>query len=149
MNIRPITPKDYPYIKRIGEQCLNLHKTNVQDIDFTPNFMSEQEFNEFIHDKSKCCFLIENNGIIIGFTLCEYHVETNCMYVGDMCIDEIYRHDGYGTILFNYMIDFAKELGAESFKCTIYGFNKPCLGFFEKYQGTLKQVDLQYYIDKE
>jgi GNAT superfamily N-acetyltransferase len=47
-------------------------------------------------------------------------------------VDQDYRRKGIGRMLFNYLVDFAKNFGANVLELDVWEFNKEAFRFYEE-----------------
>ncbi len=114
------------FIKKIAtyEKMLDTVKTTVSDIEFA---IFERKIGNVI-------FLIKDNKEI-GFALYFYNFSTftgKCgIHLEDFYVDEEYRHQGLGTILFKEVVKVAKEENCPRLEWTCLNWNEPSIRFYK------------------
>ena len=79
---------------------------------------------------------IENN--IVGFAL--YYIRYSTwkgqrMYLEDILVNEPWRGKGIGKLLFDQLIEEAKEKQLSGIMWQVLEWNKPAINFYKKYKG--------------
>ncbi|MDO8991611.1 MAG: GNAT family N-acetyltransferase [Daejeonella sp.] len=81
-------------------------------------------------------FLVEENGIIQGFGLyyIRYSTWKGCrMYLEDLLVTEKMRGKGLGKMIFDRLIEEAKEKNFKGITWQVLDWNDPAINFYEKY----------------
>jgi len=78
----------------------------------------------------------EDHGLIIGFAL--YYIRYSTwkgqrMYLEDIIVTEKYRGRGVGKILFEKLIEVAKEKNFHGITWQVLDWNEPAINFYKKY----------------
>ena len=84
-------------------------------------------------------FVVEENNIIQGFAL--YYIRYSTwkgqrMYLEDILITENKRGLGYGKLLFDRLIEEAKEKNFCGITWQVLDWNEPAINFYKKYNAT-------------
>ncbi|MCE3283233.1 MAG: family N-acetyltransferase [Chitinophagaceae bacterium] len=84
-------------------------------------------------------FVAEANGVIVGFAL--YYIRYSTwkgarMYLEDIIITEAWRGKGIGKLLFNCLIETAKEKGWKAICWQVLEWNEPAINFYKKYNAS-------------
>lgn len=114
------------FIKKIAiyEKLLDTVKTTVEDIQYA---LFERKIGNVI-------FLMKDNKEI-GFALYYYNFSTftgKCgIHLEDFYVDEEYRHQGLGTILFKEVVKIAKEEKCPRLEWTCLNWNEPSIRFYK------------------
>lgn len=85
------------------------------------------------------CVVAETDHIV-GFALFYTSYSTwkgNCLYLEDLLVTESMRRHGVGKLLFDYVLDQAKERGAKRFEWQVLEWNEPAINFYKKYDADL------------
>lgn len=114
------------YIKKIAtyEHMSDLVVATVDDI------------RETIYKKNQASVVIaEVGGKPIGFMLYFYTYSTFLgranLYLEDIYIDELYRHQGYGKLMFKTLAQIAVEKGCHRIDWVCLDWNKKSIEFYE------------------
>lgn len=81
-------------------------------------------------------FVAEENGIILGFALYYIRYSTwkgQAMYLEDILVTEQARGKGIGKMLFDQLIEEAKEKNFKRITWQVLEWNEPAINFYKKY----------------
>ena len=84
-------------------------------------------------------FVADENGIIPGFALYYIRYSTwkgQAMYLEDIIVTESARGKGIGKLLFDRLIEEAKEKGLKRIVWQVLEWNEPAINFYKKYYNT-------------
>ncbi|MDT3402074.1 GNAT family N-acetyltransferase [Mucilaginibacter terrae] len=86
-------------------------------------------------------FVVEVDNFIVGFAL--YYVRYSTwkgsrLYLEDLIVTEVMRGRGIGKMLFNRMIQEARELGYNGMTWQVLDWNEPAIKFYKKYEAGLE-----------
>jgi GNAT superfamily N-acetyltransferase len=100
--------------------------------------VSLEHFTEtgFGHDPVWWAFVAEMDESIVGFAL--YYIRYSTwkgarMYLEDIIVTESWRGKGIGKLLFNCLIEEAKEKGWKAISWQVLEWNEPAINFYKKY----------------
>lgn len=82
-------------------------------------------------------FVAEENGFIYGFALYYIRYSTwkgQAMYLEDIIVTEAARGKGIGKLLFDRLIEEAREKGFKRMIWQVLEWNKPAINFYNKYK---------------
>jgi GNAT superfamily N-acetyltransferase len=85
-------------------------------------------------------FVAEIGGRVEGFALYYIRYSTwkgQCLYLEDFLVTEQLRGKGAGKLLFDRIIEEAKEKGFKRMVWQVLDWNEPALNFYRKYNATL------------
>ncbi|MES2374535.1 MAG: GNAT family N-acetyltransferase [Bacteroidota bacterium] len=85
-------------------------------------------------------FVAEINGKVEGFALYYIRYSTwkgQCLYLEDFLVTEKLRGLGAGKLLFDRVIEEAKERGYNRMVWQVLDWNEPAINFYKKYNATL------------
>lgn len=86
------------------------------------------------------CYVAEDNAVIVGFALFYTSYSTwkgNCLYLEDLLVTNSYRRKGVGKLLFDRVLQTAKDKGAGRFEWQVLEWNEPAINFYKKYHADL------------
>jgi GNAT superfamily N-acetyltransferase len=86
------------------------------------------------------CLVAEDEDGVFGFALFYTSYSTwkgTCLYLEDLLVTESKRRSGAGGILFETLIEIAKERGAKRFEWQVLDWNEPAINFYKKYNADL------------
>ncbi len=86
-------------------------------------------------------FVAETDGFIAGFAL--YYVRYSTwkgsrLYLEDLIVTEAMRGQGIGKLLFNRIVQEARELGFNGMSWQVLDWNEPAINFYKKYEAGLE-----------
>lgn len=82
-------------------------------------------------------FVAEENGIILGFALYYIRYSTwkgQAMYLEDILVTEQARGKGIGKMLFDKLIEEAKQKNFNRITWQVLEWNEPAINFYKKYK---------------
>jgi len=85
-------------------------------------------------------FVAEINGCVEGMALYYIRYSTwkgQCLFLEDFLVTEKLRGHGAGKLLFDRIIEEAKEKGFKRMAWQVLEWNEPALNFYRKYNATL------------
>ena len=95
-------------------------------------------------------FVAEKDNEIIGFALyyIRYSTWKGCrMYLEDIIITEEYRSKGIGTLLFDRLIEEAKDRNLHGITWQVLDWNESALDFYRKYNAKMDEEWINCSID--
>ncbi len=97
-------------------------------------------------------FVAEDDGVIIGLAL--YYVRYSTwkgrrLYLEDLVVTEAYRGKGIGKLLFDIIIQEAKEMGFSGMMWQVLDWNEPAIKFYNKYGSNIESGWLNATLSKE
>lgn len=126
----------------VKEDCSSLLELiqELAEYEKAPNevTVSLEEFQEagFGDNPVWKAFVAEVDGIIQGFGLyyIRYSTWKGCrMYLEDLLVTEKMRGNGLGKMIFDRLIEEAKEKGFKGITWQVLDWNDPAINFYEKY----------------
>ncbi len=143
--------------KRIYElliDMVNLHATIRPDIFIKDKAKYNiEELNKLIGDKNYHIYVMELDNLLIAYAICiiKYNHDKNILinkslYIDDFCVDKLYQNQGYGTKLFNYLIEQAKKEGFDEIILNVWNGNDEAYSFYEKMGMKIKKMEMELKI---
>lgn len=89
-----------------------------------------------------CLVAKDNKGIVLGFALYFTTYSTwkgKCLYLEDILVREEHRRKGIGSLLFDHLMEIAKDTGVKRFQWQVLDWNKPAINFYKKYAAILDE----------
>jgi GNAT superfamily N-acetyltransferase len=136
MKIRRATKADCPRLLELVNELAIFEKAPHEVT------VSLQEFENsgFSQHPLWWTFVAENETEIIGFALyyIRYSTWKGCrMYLEDIIITEEYRSKGIGTLLFDRLIEEAKDRNLHGISWQVLDWNESAIDFYKKYNAKL------------
>ena len=97
-------------------------------------------------------FVAEADGFIVGFAVyyIRYSTWKGCrMYLEDLIVTEEWRGKKVGKLLFDALIQEAKELGFNGMSWQVLDWNEPAIKFYNKYEATIEDGWLNASLSKQ
>jgi len=97
-------------------------------------------------------FVAEENGFIAGFAIYYIRFSTwkGCrLYLEDFIVTEAYRGKGIGKLLFETIMQEAKDQGFNGMNWQVLDWNEPALNFYHKYAAQIEAGWLNGSFSKE
>lgn len=141
MDIRRAVEKDMEGINRLLRQVLEVHHNGRPDI-FKGNAKkyTDDELKALLIDDGKPVFVgVDKVGDVLGYAFCVFqrHIDDNILtdiktlYIDDLCVDENRRGEHIGKILYEYVLNFAKEQGCYNVTLNVWACNENARRFYE------------------
>ncbi|GAC1397054.1 MAG: GNAT family N-acetyltransferase [Sediminibacterium sp.] len=116
---------------------LALYERAPQEVTVTLPHFEESGFGE---NPVWWAFVAEMNGRVEGFALYYIRYSTwkgQCLYLEDFLVTEPLRGKGAGKLLFDRVIEEAKEKGFRRMAWQVLDWNEPAINFYKKYNACL------------
>lgn len=136
MKIRRATQADCPRLLELVNELAIFEKA-PQEVTVS---LQEFENSGFSQHPVWWAFVAENETEIIGFALyyIRYSTWKGCrMYLEDIIITEEYRSKGIGTLLFDRLIEEAKDRNLHGISWQVLDWNESAIDFYKKYNAKL------------
>lgn len=146
MQIRRALKEDCPRLLELIRE-LALYERAPQEVTVTLEHFTESGFSE---KPVWWAFVAEENGFIHGFALYYIRYSTwkgQAMYLEDILVTEKSRGKGIGKLLFDRLIEEAKERSFKRIIWQVLEWNKPAINFYKKYNSTFDPEWLNGSID--
>lgn len=146
MQIRRAQQEDCPRLLELIRE-LALYERAPQEVTVTPEHFIESGFGK---NPVWWAFVAEENGFIHGFALYYIRYSTwkgQAMYLEDIVVTEKSRGSGIGKLLFDRLIEEAKERNFKRITWQVLEWNEPAINFYKKYNATLDPEWLNGSID--
>ncbi|MEJ5963252.1 GNAT family N-acetyltransferase [Pedobacter immunditicola] len=148
INIRIATAQDCPALIELIHE-LALYEKAPQEVTVTLEEFIEAGFGEKPVWKA---FVAEVSGKVIGFALyyIRYSTWKGCrLYLEDFIVTEAFRGQGVGKLLFETVIQEAKDKGFNGMSWQVLDWNEPAINFYNKYNAYLESGWLNASFSKE
>ena len=141
--IRLAKKEDIPRLQELLEQILIVHHQARPDIfKAEGSKFTDKELEAVIGDTNKPVFVYEDeNGMILGhlFLIIKEVSENDgpqkpvkTLFIDDLCVDEKARGQKLGEILYQFALNYAKQLGCYNLTLHVWDDNKGALRFYER-----------------
>ena len=140
--VRRAVHEDEPRILDILLQVNNIHADGRPDIfKKDGRKYTREQLSVLIDDESRPIFVAVNeNGNVLGYGFCAIidTAENSNMkprrelYIDDLCVDSTFRRGGVGKKIFDYIREFAREIGSYHITLNVWACNPQAMAFYEK-----------------
>ena len=142
MIIRIANTGDMPGINKLLEQVLMVHHNGRPDLfKCGTRKYTDEELVEFLQDDSRPVFVAVNEeNTVLGYAFCVFqqHLNNNILtdvktlYIDDLCVDEDLRGQGIGKVIYEYVVDYARQQGCYNVTLNVWSCNPAAMKFYEK-----------------
>ncbi len=135
LKIRRAVEEDCPRLLELVKE-LAVYEKAPDEVTVTPAHFKESGFGEH---PVWWAFVAEENGVIQGFALYYIRYSTwkgQAMYLEDILVTEAARGKGIGKVLFDRLIDEAKEKKFNRITWQVLEWNEPAINFYRKYNAS-------------
>ena len=133
--VRRATKEDCPRLLELVKE-LALYEKAPDEVTVT---MAHFEESGFGANPVWWAFVAEEEGFIYGFALYYIRYSTwkgQAMYLEDIVVTEKARGKGIGKLLFDRLIEEAREKGFKRMVWQVLEWNEPAINFYKKYNAT-------------
>ena len=148
MNLRVAVKEDCPRLLDLVHE-LALFEKAPEEVTVTLDEFKEAGFGNKPVWKA---FVVESGGMIVGFALyyIRYSTWKGCrMYLEDLIVTESWRGKGVGKLLFDRLIQEARELGFNGMTWQVLDWNEPAINFYKKYEAAIDAGWLNASLSKQ
>ncbi len=142
LRVRRAEHRDEPRINDLLFQVNNVHAYGRPDI-FIANEKkyTDGQLSVLIEDDTRPIFVaVDENEFVYGYGFCiitEVKDSTNLrpiktLYIDDLCVDEKQRRMGTGQIIYDFIRNYAKEIGCYHLTLNVWACNPSAMKFYEK-----------------
>ena len=135
VTIRRAVKADCPRLLELVKE-LAVYEKAPQEVTATLEHLEESGFGP---RPVWWAFVVEENNVVQGFAL--YYIRYSTwkgqrMYLEDILITESKRGKGYGKLLFDRLIEEAKEKKFSGITWQVLDWNEPAINFYKKYNAS-------------
>ena len=134
--IRKANPEDMPRVLELIRE-LAIYEHAEEQVTNTVDQLTEDGFGEAPKFE---CLVAELNAKVVGFALFYTSYSTwkgTCLYLEDLLVTENRRRMAIGKLLFDAVLDVARQRGARRFEWQVLEWNEPAIQFYKKYNADL------------
>ena len=136
MQIRRALETDCPRLLELINE-LAIYERAPQEVTVSLEHFAESGFG---NTPVWWAFVAEEEGFIHGFALYYIRYSTwkgQCMYLEDIIVTEQSRGKGIGKLLFDQLMEEAKEKEYKRIVWQVLEWNEPAINFYKKYQANM------------
>lgn len=153
MKIRRAAEKDIPAINRLLFQVAQVHHNGRPDL-FRPasKKYTDEELLAILHDDAKPVLAaVDDNDEMLGYAFCifQQHLQSNILtdiktlYIDDLCVEETCRGRHIGRLLYEAVLDFAREKGCYNVTLNVWGCNEAARKFYESCGLSVQKIGME------
>jgi len=154
MLVRRAKKEDIPALNSLLRQVLDVHHNGRPDL-FKGGVKkyTDDQLVSILQDDDSPIFVAEDEGVVCGEVFCEIkcvaddNVLKDCktLFIEDVCVDASARGKKVGTALFDFVKQYAKEIGCYNMSLNVWAFNEGAKKFYDKV-GLKPQKTVMEYI---
>ena len=136
IEIRIGTKTDIPFALNLVKELAAYEKA-PNEVEVTIEEMTEWGFGA---DKQFDFFIATDNNVIVGLALYYFKYSTwkgKCLFLEDIIVTESQRGKGLGKLLFDKVVQVAKNMKVRRMEWQVLDWNTPAIEFYKKYDSTL------------
>ena len=141
MTVRIAIESDIPGILNLLVQVDMVHHNGRPDLFKGPaTKYNNEELKEIIANPLTPVFVCVEEDAVLGHAFCVHKQEINnsvltdikTLYIDDICVDEKNRRRNVGSMLYDYVLNFAKENDYYNITLNVWTCNPGAMKFYEK-----------------
>ena len=152
LTIRLAGEADIPRLEDLLYQVHGLHAEGRPDI-FIPGCKkyTADQLREILSDPvSTPVFVAVADGVLVGFCFCVRQVQTaasmqkiTTLYIDDLCVDAAMRGKGFGKVLYDHAVEYARMNGYYNLTLNVWACNPSAMRFYEKCGLSVQKVGME------
>lgn len=151
MSIRPAREADIPVLQELLKEILLVHHEARPDLfQSQGQKFSEADLKELLKKPDCPVFVYEEDGQVLGHLFCEIRVPdasvrkpVKALFIEDLCVAKAARGKGIGQKLYQFVLDYAKEIGCYHLTLNVWNDNQGALHFYEKMGMAPQQTQME------
>ena len=150
--IRLAQEADIPRLEDLLYQVHGLHAEGRPDI-FIPGCKkyTADQLREILTDPINTpVFVCVSDGVLVGYCFCIRQVQTaasmqkiSTLYIDDLCVDAAMRGRGYGKVLYDHAVEYARVNGYYNLTLNVWACNPSAMRFYEKCGLAVQKVGME------
>lgn len=112
---------------------------------------TDEELKTIINDENTPVFVAEKAGVVLGYAFCIHKqflnnnnlTDIKTLYIDDLCVDECARGQHIGTLLYEYVINYAKEHGYYNVTLNVWASNPNAVKFYESIGLKIQKIGME------
>lgn len=146
--IRKAEERDVSGILRLVKELATFEREPLAVINTEERMLSDG----FGKNPSFISFVAEADNEMAGMAVFYFAYSTwkgRYIYLDDIIVTEKFRKHGVGKLLFDKIIEFAKENNANQLRWHVLNWNEPAIHFYEKYKADMDPDWITCKLEKE
>ena len=152
ITIRFAHESDIPRLEDLLYQVHGLHAEGRPDI-FNPGCKkyTADQLKEILADPINTpVFVATADGVLVGYCFCIRQVQSaasmqkiSTLYIDDLCVDAAMRGKGFGKILYDHAVEYARDNGYYNLTLNVWACNPSAMRFYEKCGLAVQKVGME------
>lgn len=152
LTVRLANETDIPRLEDLLYQVHGLHAEGRPDI-FIPGCKkyTADQLREILADPvSTPVFVAIADGVLVGYCFCIRQVQTaasmqkiSTLYIDDLCVDAAMRGKGFGKVLYDHAVEYARMNGYYNLTLNVWACNPSAMRFYEKCGLSVQKVGME------
>ena len=150
--IRLALESDIPRLEDLLYQVHGLHAEGRPDI-FIPGCKkyTADQLGEILADPVNTpVFVAIADGVLVGYCFCIRQVQSaasmqkiSTLYIDDLCVDAAMRGKGFGKVLYDHAVEYARDNGYYNLTLNVWACNPSAMRFYEKCGLAVQKVGME------
>ena len=150
--IRLALESDIPRLEDLLYQVHGLHAEGRPDI-FIPGCKkyTANQLREILADPVNTpVFVAIADGVLVGYCFCIRQVQSaasmqkiSTLYIDDLCVDAAMRGKGFGKVLYDHAVEYARDNGYYNLTLNVWACNPSAMRFYEKCGLAVQKVGME------
>ena len=147
ITIRRAESRDLDKTLKLLSEVLELHAKIRPDIFIsgTTKYTREELQAIFDNDQTPVFVAADDRGEVVGYAFC---VMKRTLFIDDLCVDENCRGQHVGTLLFDYVKQYARDNGCYDVTLNVWEGNDNARRFYEKMGMFVKETQMEILLNK-
>ncbi len=157
VEIRKAQKLDMKKIMILLNEVLELHAKIRPDIFIsgTTKYTEDELLNIISNENTPVFVACDDNNCVLGYAFCimkKQPFSTNMrdfktLFIDDLCVDESSRGLHIGTLLYQYVLNYAKEKGCYDVTLNVWEGNNSARAFYEKMGMKVKETQMEIILN--
>lgn len=152
MIIRKAVKEDLAGLNALLAQVLYVHHVDRPDIfKAVGKKYTDEELLSIIENEKTPVFVAVNDNKVIAHCFCVINevcghsslVDNKTLYIDDLCVSEDSRGSGVGRAMYDYAVEYAKEIGCYNLTLNVWAENKSAMKFYEAMGLSVQKIGME------
>ena len=150
--IRPAVESDISRLEDLLYQVHGLHAEGRPDL-FIPGckkYTADQLRSILADPVNTPVFVVVADELLVGYCFCIRQVQTAAsmqkiatLYIDDLCVDAAMRGQGFGKVLYDHAVEYAREKGYYNLTLNVWACNPSAQRFYEKCGLAVQKIGME------
>ena len=142
MTVRNASKKDIPRLIALLYQVHKVHSDGRPDLFRRGNkkYTEEELVSILSNEKTPIYVAVDETDDVCGYAFCVYQeiknnvslMDMKTLYIDDLCVDETKRGQHIGSMLYEYVLAQAKQMGCYHVTLNVWCLNESAMNFYKK-----------------